>query len=106
MFGYSRAEMKGQKIELLIPDRFRADHPHYRREYVQNPTVRSMGHGRELFALRKDGTEFPCEIGLSPIEADSLLVIASIGELFRHTRKGATCSIDTKTLREKRQALV
>ena len=64
-----------------MPERFRAHHPFYRSEYVRNPTVRSMGHGRELFALRKDGAEFPVEIGLSPIEADSLVVIASIGEL-------------------------
>lgn len=67
MFGYNRTELIGQPVEKLIPERFRETHPALREEFFSNPTVRSMGGGRELFGRRKDGSEFPVEIGLNPI---------------------------------------
>ncbi|HLV01989.1 MAG TPA: PAS domain S-box protein [Acidobacteriota bacterium] len=67
-FRYSAAELVGAPIETLIPNRYRKHHSTYRREYERAPSARPMGAGRELYALRKDGTEFPVEIGLSPIQ--------------------------------------
>src|SRR5881296_3314378 len=68
MFGYSRAEMIGQPVEMIVPKRFRSVHPAHRATFLAAPKARAMGAGRELFGLRKDATEFPIEIGLSPIE--------------------------------------
>ena len=65
-FGYSTEEIIGQTIECLIPERFKGKHPMLLREFFSSPEPRPMGSGRELFALRKDGTEFPVEIGLNP----------------------------------------
>ncbi len=68
LFGYYREELIGRPIETLIPERFHARHVVERREYTSEPRVRPMGVGLELFGLRKDGSEFPVEISLSPIE--------------------------------------
>lgn len=70
IFGYLRSEMLGQSIELLIPTRFRQQHPGLRNFFFSDPHSRPMGKGRDLYALRKDGSEFPVEIGLNPIETD------------------------------------
>lgn len=79
LFGYTRAELIGQVVELLIPERYSAAHPGFRNMFFGSPTVRSMGAGRELFAIRKDKTEFPIEIGLNPlVTVDGTLVLASI----------------------------
>jgi formate hydrogenlyase transcriptional activator len=69
LFGYSQSELIGNLVEMLIPERFRPRHPQRRRAYVDAPGVRSMGTGLELYGLRKDGTEFPVDIMLSPVEA-------------------------------------
>jgi PAS domain S-box-containing protein len=69
-FGYTREELLGQPIEILVPQRFREHHPVYRDSFLAAPVARPMGSGRDLFGLRKDGTEFPVEIGLSPIKTD------------------------------------
>lgn len=66
-FGFSPAELIGRHVEELIPERFRAGHLSLRRGYAVSPEARPMGAGRELFGLRKDGSEFPVEIGLNPI---------------------------------------
>ncbi|MFN3650121.1 MAG: PAS domain S-box protein [Armatimonadota bacterium] len=70
LFGYTREELLGEAIEILIPERYRAAHPSRREEYHREPRLRPMGSGLELFARRKDGTEFPVEISLSPIQSE------------------------------------
>jgi PAS domain S-box-containing protein len=70
LFVYSRAELIGKRVEILVPDRFHHQHPPYRAGFFRNPESRPMGAGRDLYGRRKDGTEFPIEIGLNPIETD------------------------------------
>ncbi len=70
LFGYENAELKGQKIEVLIPMRYSHKHIGYREKYTDKPHARSMGAGFELYGLKKDGTEFPVEISLSPYSTD------------------------------------
>ena len=63
LFGYGRDALLGRHVEILVPERGRDLHPAYRTGYFVDPTTRSMGGGRDLFARRRDGTEFPVEIG-------------------------------------------
>jgi PAS domain S-box-containing protein len=65
MFGYGKEELLDKKIEVLIPSRFSGNHEHHRHHFGEHPQSRRMGHGRDLFAKRKDNTEFPVEISLS-----------------------------------------
>jgi PAS domain S-box-containing protein len=67
LFGYMRSELLGESIERLVPARLQEYHVLQRRTYATHPTARTMGAGRELYALRKDGSEFPVEIGLNPL---------------------------------------
>ena len=84
IFGYSRYELVGRAIEMLLPERFRAAHPELRAAYFADAKKRIMGAGRELFGLRKDGSEVPLEIGLNPIEsAEGMYVVASITDITR-----------------------
>ncbi len=78
MFGYSREELIGQPIELLVPERFRGGHVGYRTNYFREPRTRPMGEGRELAGRRKDGTEFTVEISLSPLHTDEGVLVISI----------------------------
>jgi len=87
MFGYARAEFLGQPIEMLVPERYRAGHPGHVASFSSRPEARPMGAGRELFGLRKDGSEMPVEIGLTPIEApDGHYVVASIIDITERRR--------------------
>lgn len=79
LLGYRREELIGQPVEILVPDRFRAGHGEDRRHYMGHPESRPMGAGRDLSARRKDGSEVPVEIGLSPVHtARGTMVLASV----------------------------
>ncbi len=87
LFNYGRAEMLGQKIEILVPERFRHGHPVKRDMFLHAPQSRPMGAGRDLFGRRKDGSEFPIEIGLNPIEtAEGMMVLSSIVDISERKR--------------------
>ena len=82
LFGYSRDEVVGRHVELLVPARFKDVHPFHRAQYLKSPRLRPMGADLDLYALRKDGTEFPVEISLSPMESEEdNLVIAAIRDV-------------------------
>ncbi len=82
LFGYLRNEIIGKTIELLMPDRYDKTHRSHRTHYFESPKVRQMGEGLELFGKKKDGTEFPVEISLSPLETEEgLLVSAAIRDI-------------------------
>lgn len=79
LFGYTRQDLIGQPVEMLLPARMRAAHPEHMRSFFTNPVARLMGAGRDLFAARQDGTEFPVEIGLRPLDlSDGRQVLATI----------------------------
>jgi PAS domain S-box-containing protein len=78
MFGYSRDELVGQCVDFLLPERLRGHHADYRRNYFRDPHLRPMGRGMELAGLRKDGTEFPVEISLSPVNGPEGVRVSSV----------------------------
>ncbi len=77
-FGYRREELVGLPVETLIPKRFRAAHPSHRRSYSAQPSVRPIGTDIELLGRRKDGSEFPVDIMLSPVETASGRIVLSV----------------------------
>ncbi len=87
LFGYERHELIGQSVDILVPDKYRARHPEIRRAFVASQAGRLMGHGREVIGRRKDGSELPLELALTPFRHDShvytLAVVADITERLR-----------------------
>jgi PAS domain S-box-containing protein len=84
MSGYTRAELIGAPLEMLLPERFRATHGSYRHAFIASPSKRQMGVGRDLAARRKDGSEFPVEIGLNPVPGEeSGLVLVAVSDITR-----------------------
>ncbi len=82
LFGYDRDELIGASIDMLVPDRFRDLHPNARGSYYRNPISRAMGKGRDLFALHREGREFPVEIGLNPLHTDmGMMILASVVDI-------------------------
>ena len=77
LFGYNREELLGQPVEVLVPERFWTHHRSHRGKYMVNPQASAMGAGSELYGLKKDGTEFPVEISLSPQHTDEGTLVSS-----------------------------
>jgi PAS domain S-box-containing protein len=87
LFGYARQDLLGQSIEILVPESFRASHLGLRNEFFIRPLARPMGAGRNLYARRKDGTQFPVEIALNPIETEEgTLMLSSITDITERKR--------------------
>ncbi|MBL8725332.1 MAG: PAS domain S-box protein [Planctomycetes bacterium] len=87
LFGHRREDLAGQPVEMLVPERFRGPHPEHRAGFLRAPSVRAMGAGRDLFGLRRDGSEVPIEIGLNPMRVrGELYVLASIIDITQRKR--------------------
>ena len=88
VFGYERSELLGESVEVLVPSDLHAAHRKHRSEYVEEPHVRTMGSGLDLRARRKDGSEFPVEISLAPLETeDGLLISAAVRDVTSKRRE-------------------
>ncbi|MEI2419154.1 PAS domain S-box protein, partial [Arthrospira platensis SPKY2] len=77
LFGYAREELLGQPVETLIPERYREAHVRHRAAYRHMPRARAMGAGLQLYGVRHDGSEFPMEIGLTPLHTDQGFLVAT-----------------------------
>ena len=77
VFGYTRNELLGKPVEMLVPERYRPKHPGLRTSFFADPVSRPLGAGRDLHGLRRDGSEFPVEIGLNPIQTEEGTMVLS-----------------------------
>jgi two-component system, LuxR family, sensor kinase FixL len=106
LFGYEPGELIGQSIERLVPERSREHHPDFRRGFFAHPAARPMGAARELYGRRKDGSEFPVEIGLNPIETpEGLMVLSAILDVTERQRTEMALREVNRTLREKNREM-
>lgn len=86
LFGYTRSELVGQSIDMLVPERYR-NHDEYRKAFARMPAVRPMGSGRDLYGRRRDGTEFPVEVGLNPIESpEGSFILCAVADITERKR--------------------
>lgn len=104
IFGYTRSEMIGEKVEILIPQRYNHKHVNHRQHYIENPKVRAMGAGMELYGKRKDDTEFPVEVSLSPLRLDDgeFMIISAI----RDTTRQREIEAEIKKVNENLELLI
>jgi PAS domain S-box-containing protein len=110
LFGYSRAELTGRSIELLVPHELRALHQSHRKSFADQPQKRAMGVGRDLWALRKDGSQVPVEVGLNPIYGENertiLASIVDISERRKIERERARLLAETQQAVEARNTFL
>ncbi len=108
LFGYSRAELLEQQIEILVPLPFRKEHPHHRATYfAQQTKSRIMGKGRELCGLHKDGHKIPIEVGLNPIETqEGLFILASIVDITERKAAEEQIQKNATALKQKNKELI
>lgn len=102
MFGYTRAELIGQPVEMLLPARFRDGHKALRDSFITDPSTKQMGAGRDLYGLRKDGAEIPIEIGLSSFAAaGEVMALAIVIDITERARAAATERMLTRELQHR-----
>lgn len=110
LFGYTRDELIGQKVEILVPERQRGHHHHHREQFHERPKIRRMGSGLDLYGRRRDGSEFPVQISLSPISAgDGMIVLSVIRDISDRKRieedlRRANEELDARKSRELRDS--
>jgi two-component system sensor kinase FixL len=101
MFGYTPAELEGQSLEILIPERFRTLHTTQRSDYLHHPHNRPMGMGLQLYGRRKDGAEFAVDVSLSPLQIEGeTMVMATIHDITRRKLAEDAIALQTEQLRE------
>lgn len=106
LFGYERNELIGNKVEILVPQRMKQRHPHHRQKFYEHPKARPMGAGRDLYGVKKDGTEIPVEIGLNPIEKDGeQLVLASVIDITERKKNEEAIRSYARQIEEKNKEL-
>ncbi len=107
LFGHRRDELLGKPLEILVPERFRGNHIGHRAGYLTDPRTRAMGAGFQLFGLRMDGTEFPAEISLSPLETEEgVLVMSAIRDITDRKRAEEALEEKTRALEAAQEELV
>ncbi|MBX3442909.1 MAG: PAS domain S-box protein [Planctomyces sp.] len=105
-FGWPRSELHGQPVEVLIPERFRAAHRVHMSNFFQSPRPRAMGLTMDLYGCRRDGTEFPVEVGLNPIEMnDDLAVVAAVQDVTKRRQDEADLADFTRRLQQSAEDL-